>query len=113
MAWADRTPTERSAIDYCVPHGIPLSVFCGRVVYPGEPQWLDDDRAAVWEWSSLCSGCRQELSDSMQKANSFAYQAEALRCHGCYAIEAETARLNRDKTGPLAGINRYIVKKVG
>ena len=49
MAWADRPYYEQAALRYCAP-GIPLSVFLGRVVHPGEPQWIDDDQAAVIDW---------------------------------------------------------------
>lgn len=40
----------------------------------------------------------------MKKENSFAYKAEALRCHSCYAIDAKAAALRKNKEDPLAGV---------
>lgn len=96
MPWADRPLGEQVEIDYCAPRGIPLSVFHGRVVYPGDPQWTDDDRQAVYDWlakeASRCSECGQDLHESMAKENSFAYVAEGVRCHACFAIASAAAK---------------------
>ena len=112
MAWADRPPLEQAAINYCAPRGIPLSVFLGRVVYPGDPQWTDDDRDAAFEWlveqSKRCSDCGQPLDECTAKDNSYAYHAEAVRCHACYAINVEASRLAGGKPSPAAG-HRYRV----
>lgn len=115
MAWADRSPLERVQINYCAPRGIPLSQFAGRAVYPGDPAWLDDDREAVLDWlekeASRCERCGQDTRESMKLENAYTYRAKGLRCHSCYAIDAEAAQLTRSKPGPMAGI-RFQVTKV-
>ena len=55
----------RHEVDYCGEHGIPHSVFLGRPTpAPGEPMWLDQDRAIALVWQSeqhdTCSGCGSE-----------------------------------------------------
>jgi hypothetical protein len=115
MAWADRPLGEQVVVDYCAPRGIPLSVFCGRVVYAGDPQWTDDDRQAVYDWlakqARTCSGCGQNLDESLQKDNAFAYKAAGLRCHACYAVHIEAARLIGGNPSPNAGYDRYRIMK--
>jgi hypothetical protein len=116
MAWADRPLGDQVEIGYCAPHGIPLSVFRGRVVYPGEPQWTDDDRRAVYDWleheARTCSECRQDLDESMRKENSFAYIAEGVRCHACWAVAVAHAEGEGSKAAKTAGW-RYKITKVG
>jgi len=115
MAWPDRPLGEQVEIDYCAPRGIPLSVFRGRVVYPGEPQWTGEDRQAIYDWLAkevrTCQGCGQDLDESMQKDNAFAYKADGLRCHACYAVHVEAARLVGRKPSPTAGYDRYRITK--
>lgn len=115
MAWADRSDLEKVALGYCAPRGIPLSVFLGRTVYPGDPQWLFDDAQAAIDWQSdqnqRCDGCGQYRAESEKKENSFAYRAEARRCHACYAIDAKAAAIRKTKEDPLAG-TRYRLHKV-
>jgi len=116
MAWADRQPAERAAIDYCAPRGIPYTVFCGRVVGMGEPAWTDDDREAVFEWlheqSQRCSSCGADLSEALAEENSFGYQAEALWCHGCRAMHRAAIHLSGPgaKENPLAGARYRFTK---
>jgi hypothetical protein len=116
VPWADRSGGEQVEIGYCAPRGIPLSVFRGRVVYPGDPQWTDDDRQAVYDWlekeANTCTGCGQSLGESMKKENSFAYRAEGLRCHGCYAIKAAEAKAERGRVPVTAGW-RWLVTRLG
>lgn len=92
VVWADRSPGERAALTYCAPRGVPLSVFQGRTVYPGEPMWLEDDMLAALEWQAeqarLCSGCGHNLDDTMGPANSDKWNAEiAGACDACKAID--------------------------
>jgi hypothetical protein len=109
VAWSDRSPAERAAIDYCAPRGIALSVFCGRPVGLGDPQWTADDRAAVFEWlaeqASRCRDCGADLGECMDAVNTFEYQAEALWCHGCRAIHRAAVELSGPgtKANPVAG----------
>jgi hypothetical protein len=116
MAWADRTLGDQVEIGYCAPRGIPVTVFRGRVVYPGQPQWTDDDRQAVYDWleheARTCTGCGQDLDESMRKENSFAYIAEGVRCHSCWAIAVASAEGEGGKAAKTAGW-RYKITKVG
>jgi hypothetical protein len=89
----DLTDRERAALDYCAPRGIPLSVFLGRVIYPGDPQWLPEDtEAALWWQANVCS-CGQLLSESMDPANEKLYAAEGLWCFACRAIHREAVAM--------------------
>lgn len=45
-----KDPTFRSLVEYTVSHAIPYSVFLGRVVKAGEPEWLPEDRDIVALW---------------------------------------------------------------
>lgn len=96
----ERSPFEQAALDYCAPRGIPLSVFLGRIVYPGDPQWLEADTLAALEWetqqANRCSGCGQNLDESQKKDNAFVYQAAAVSCHGCQAILRASKPLDQD-----------------
>lgn len=90
----DLTDRERAALGYCASRGIPLSVFLGRVVYPGDPAWLDRDADAVLWWqANVCSGCGQLLSESMDPANEYKYEAEGLWCFGDRAIHREAVAM--------------------
>jgi len=115
MAWTDRSALEQEALRYCAPKGIPLSVFFGRVVYPGDPQWTDDDALAALDWQadqdSRCPECNQPIDEAMKKSNSYAYRAESVRCHGCHAIAAEASRLAGNQVSTHAG-TRYRVHLV-
>lgn len=78
-----KDPHFRSLVLYAVDHAIPYSIFLGRVVEAGEPQWLPEDRDIVelglemqgsrrwcghWEWEDreglepgyvVCSLCAE------------------------------------------------------
>jgi hypothetical protein len=114
VAWADRSPVEQAALEYCVPKGIPFTVFWGRVVGHGEPQWTLEDRQAVFDWLSeqahRCTDCGADLDDSLKVENRWAYEAEALWCHACRAIHRASVALADGKENPLAGA-RYRFKK--
>lgn len=117
MGWADRTPVERAALRYCAPHGIPLSVFLGRVIYPGDQQWLEDDTQAAFDWmvydASRCPGCGNDREEALAKENSFGYRVEVLWCHGCRAIHRADVRFANEagqkaQESPLAGaVHRF------
>lgn len=68
-------------------------MFLGRVVKPGEPQWLPEDRewalALLAEEGDTCTGCGQPLSETFDPANAEAYTVDAIGiCAGCYVLEA-------------------------
>jgi hypothetical protein len=103
---ADRSPVEEAALGYCGPRGIPLSVFLGRVVYPGEPQWTEDDARAALDWQAedarRCPN-GHDTAESMKKENAFAYRATPLRCHACFAAESAEAQMLGHKPNQHAG----------
>jgi hypothetical protein len=104
MAWADRPPLEQVALAYCAPRGIPLSVFLGRTVYPGDPAWLEDDTLAALDWDAWerakCPGCGQPRDESMaHEDDAPAYEVEVLRCHACSAAAAESRAAGGDSPG--------------
>jgi hypothetical protein len=74
-----------------VPHGIPYSVFMGRVVGPGQPQWTDQDRrwALAYEQAmrDLCPSCGGRRS--VLEENPDAYVGQLSRCDGCQTLHTE------------------------
>jgi hypothetical protein len=95
----DFSPWERMALDYCAPHGVPLSVFLGRTVYPGEPLWLvRDAEAAMWwqaEQSWRCTECGLDTRQTVGPAHEDKWNAELSgHCDGCRAAERARADLN-------------------
>lgn len=118
----DLTPTERAALDYCAPRGIPLSVFLGRPVYPGNPQWLErDTQAAMWWQANVCTGCGQLLTETMvdfdesNPRREFEWQARGDWCHCCRAIHREAlvmaGKNPHTDADPTAGARFRIVGK--
>jgi hypothetical protein len=72
-------------MEYAGPRGIPHSVFLGRVVGPGEPQWLDADRdKAIW-WMihqrQACPECGTRPDEWADDPD--AYVPEPHHCRGC------------------------------
>jgi hypothetical protein len=69
-------------------------VFLGRLVQPGEPLWLDDDRdwaLALTEYENdICDGCGQPRSQTTAPEAEYAYRAVAIRCHGCKTAAGAT-----------------------
>lgn len=89
MALADRPAAQQIALAYCAPHGIPLSVFLGRTVYPGEPMWTQDDTDAAVDWmldqNDRCPGCGRPHTETTSPDAQGAYDVEAKVCHCCLA----------------------------
>jgi hypothetical protein len=101
----DRPPAERAALAYCGPRGVPLSVFLGRVVYPGEPQWLEDDAVAALEWLAdehgRCGGCGHLTSETVGPGEFDKWNAEKSgACDVCRAID-RAARLAAGTDDPV------------
>lgn len=73
---------------FCNERGIPHSVFLGRVVGPGEPQWLPEDRAkaiaAVLEKGEVCGRCH--TADWQWEEDPHAFEPVKLNCKGCYVL---------------------------
>lgn len=110
MAWADRPPEDRAALTYCGPRGIPLSVFLGRVVYPGDPEWLPDDTLAAFDWLErdmrTCVGCGQDTAETVGPEHADKWNAEvAGRCDACVArSRAMHIVIGKDDLDPTAGV---------
>jgi hypothetical protein len=105
VAYGDRPDHEQAALAYCAPRGIPLSVFLGRVVYPGEPQWLPDDTVAALDWLAYdmarCSGCGHQLADTVGPGEFDKWNAEKSgACDACRAID-RAARLVAGTDDPV------------
>jgi hypothetical protein len=72
-------------------------VFLGRVVQPGEPLWLPDDRgwalALARVEADVHAHCGRPWSESMDPANAENYTVDVLgTCAACYALAAKTDR---------------------
>ena len=128
---------DRRVRRYCGEHGIPQSVFLGRVrterttvtykrdddgnlvvtrVTECDPEWLSGDVAAALRWQaerdSLCSGCGQPRRESFDRANRYAAQRH--ECGGC-AAQQRSAYLedkNRGKNAPPRFGSYYAVTKL-
>lgn len=87
------------AITYAATHGIPLSVFLGRVVEPGEPVWLLEDTQAAMgfeQWSAaICSGCGLHPLDWPDERDE-TWRGQIDMCHGCIEM-ADTRATIPDK----------------
>jgi len=104
--WSD-SPSERRIRGYCCERGIPRSVFLGRVVGPGEPEWLAEDTEAALEWidyvASLCKGCGEPLAECLDPENDGAYEAIPVQCHACAARDAENRDAAKARTSDRYG----------
>jgi hypothetical protein len=83
---------EALAREFCFGGGraLPLSIFLGRVMPDGQPEWLPEDRLAALEWvvhqRSLCpGGCGQPRSESFAEGNDDLYDVTLIQCHACAA----------------------------
>lgn len=117
MTASGLSPGEQAALAYCAPRGIPLSVFLGRVVNPGEAQWLERDTVLALEWAAAesrrCSGCGQNLDETTVDDSDELYDAVGVACGACKAIHrASQIAAGRDDLDPLAGM-RYRVERTG
>lgn len=77
---------------------MPRSVFLGRVVAPGEPLWLPEDRwwalALLEAEDGVCGDCGQPLAEALSPESEFQYDAEVVRCHGCAAAARRVKAIN-------------------
>ena len=67
---------------------LPVSVLQGRRK-PGD-LWLPSDTICALAWQqysdTLCAGCGQPKTESMDRSATEKYHATALRCHGCESV---------------------------
>ena len=95
--------------------GVPHSVFTGRVVRSGDPQWTAADTAlgvALQVLESVsCSGCGVDRRESMDAESEFEWRAESVRCHGCAARD-RAAESYAKSGGSPSGLN-WVVKRKG
>ena len=80
-------------------------------VRPSElAQWPDHDRDLAVAWveydHDTCSGCGHPLSETTDPQNTFAYQAEPIRCHACAAAERGTKDVD-----DTAGLRVRVVRR--
>lgn len=98
-------PDFRARIRYACERGIPFSVYSGRVVADGEPDWLPEDRDVVAVWQAeealRCSDCgtyEWEWED-----DEFAYLPDHWTCLGCLYREQHSKQLG-DSNQRLHGV---------
>lgn len=74
---------------------MPRSIFLGRVVVPGEPLWLDDDRAwalALMHVEADQHTCGHPLSETLDPANESAYTVDVRgQCAACLVLQAKAS----------------------
>lgn len=89
---------------------MPHSIFTGRIVREGEPQWTQDDTDMALALLELeaekCPGCGHSKVDTFDPENEFGFVAEAVRCHACATRDREAAKGGMDTSG-LHWITRF------
>jgi len=110
----DLSLEERLGLSYCAPRGIPLSVFFGRVVGLGDPQWtqLDTQAAVLWEieQKSHCSGCGRPRNEChVPEDEAPDYEVILTRCRACEARDAKLKEMQEDG-GSNSGLYLSVVK---
>lgn len=92
-------PGWATAVQFSCAHGIPLSVFFGRVVEPGEALWLPEDTEAAIgfeQWSSqLCGGCGLHRLDWPEE-RSETWKGTITTCFGCVELADTKAGIPKD-----------------
>ncbi len=103
----------RAELAYCVPLGIPHSLFLGRPnPAPGQPTWTDDDRAKALAWQAdradHCSGCGQRQSDWRdEKGKELVdppFELVETLCPACAVLEERQAEDQESKKRPRPGL---------
>lgn len=95
--------------------GVPRSVFLGRVVGPGEPLWLPEDRwwalALAEDEANRCRDCGHDLTETMAPDAEDAYDATLTRCHGCAAAARRVAAFT-DEGGRTEGLQISVHRRL-
>ena len=93
---------------------MPHSILAGRVQRPGEAEWTSQDAAYAVALLALeaveCKGCGVDRRESMDPANEFAYEAEAMRCFSCAARDRAGEKYE-GKDGSAAGLMFSVKRK--
>ncbi|MFE6785201.1 hypothetical protein ACFVFF_23380 [Streptomyces sp. NPDC057680] len=93
---------------------MPRSVFMGRAVAPGEPLWLDEDRAWALALAQVeqdsCPDCRQPWTEASHQDNEFGYEAELIRCHAC-STGAKALHTYQESGGNAQGLHVSVLKR--
>ncbi|WP_327337403.1 hypothetical protein OG384_14985 [Streptomyces sp. NBC_01324] len=86
-------------------------MFLGRVVAPGEPLWIEEDRAWALALAEVeadtCPDCGQPWSEATDPVNEFEYRAELIMCHSC-ATSAKAVRAHQDGKGSTDGLHVHL-----
>lgn len=84
------------AVRYACEHGIPLSVFLGRVVEPGEPVWDEDDRDVALGYtlwiSGVCGSCGLHRLDWEHERDE-TWKGTIVTCFGCVELADTRAQI--------------------
>lgn len=96
-----------------MPLGIPHSVFMGRPVGLGEPQWLETDRGYALAWrENNAATCVCGTREDEWQADRDAYISGNAYCEGCARLADE--RANVPKTGddrPAPGYHTFLTPR--
>lgn len=100
----------RAELDYCVPLGIPHSVFLGRVVGPDDPAWLDTDRGYALAWrADKAQTCTCGTRPDEWAEDDDAYIGSYVYCEGCARLADEQNNVPRDGDGrPRPGYHVFL-----
>jgi hypothetical protein len=76
-------------------------VFTGRVVQPGDPEFLQADTdgaiALAEEEDATCPGCGQLKVWCRAVGNQFAFEVVEDQCHATHALEVHRAAMNKKR----------------
>lgn len=75
----------------------------GRIVGPGEPQWLPDDVDLALEWQAeqalICPGCGHPLDETTAADSEDAYDVREIRCWGCHPVQEAAHEFEGERHG--------------
>jgi hypothetical protein len=86
----------------------------GRVVAPGEPLWLDEDRSWALALAEVerdsCPDCGHAWSEASAIETEFEYDVSLLRCHACAAGARQSQRF-QETGGDASGLHVSITRR--
>ncbi len=93
---------------------MPRSIFLGRPwPQPGEPLWLEDDRAWAYALSVVeadrCPDCRQPWDEATDPENEFKWRGELAKCHACAAAARAIAQ-HEKAGGDTRGLHVHVTR---